>query len=156
MIESQSLTVSPSEEQNAIETFQNFGWTLKSTQEVHSKDTHLERGGWNYDQLYSVTETTNYVKLMFQRDTQIPNYNEIAELENEYWSIMTSEPNKPGGTMFWVILSIIGLIFYIIPGAIVIAIRVMILVNYKKKHSEWEIRYNKVPGILEKCRQYMS
>jgi len=93
---------------------------------------------------------------MFQRDTQIPNYNEIAELENEYWSIMTSEPNKPGGTMFWVILSIIGLIFYIIPGAIVIAIRVMILVNYKKKHSEWEIRYNKVPGILEKCRQYMS
>ena len=156
MIESQSLTVAPSEEQNAIEAFQNFGWTLKSTQEVHSKESHLERGGWNYDKIYSVTETTNYVKLLFQRDTQMPNYNEIVELENEYWSIITSEPSKPGGTMFWIILSIIGLIFYVVPGAIFIAIRVLMISKYKKKHAEWELEYNKIPEILEKSWQYMA
>lgn len=61
-LESTSLSVLPNDEQEAIDTYQKFGWELKSSQEIFNKDSHNERRG---DSVYNVTETTNYVKLVF-------------------------------------------------------------------------------------------
>ena len=81
-LESKSIVASPDKEQEAIEKHQMFGWSLLSSQEVLSKDSHLENRG---DDLWSVTTTTNYVKLVFQRDTGIENLAAIKEVEKEYW-----------------------------------------------------------------------
>lgn len=61
-LESTSLSVSPKEEQSVIELHHKFGWELKLSQEIFNKDSHNERRG---DSVYNVTETTNYVKLVF-------------------------------------------------------------------------------------------
>ena len=91
MLESKSLTVSPDSEQEIINTMQNFGWELKSSQEIYSKDSHIEKQGRKN---VSVTETTNYVKLVFERDTKMENYERICELENTFFDIISREPER--------------------------------------------------------------
>lgn len=83
-IESKSITVAPDEEQDIIAKYELFGWELKSTQEVLSKDSHLENRG---DELYNVTTTQNYVKLMFQRDADSPVAAKARPVEDEYWRL---------------------------------------------------------------------
>ncbi len=80
--ESKSITVAPTEEQEAITKHELFGWTLQSSQEVLSQESHLKDEGGD---LWSVTTTTNYVKLVFSRDMEIPRLAEIRKLEEEYW-----------------------------------------------------------------------
>ena len=87
--ESTSLSVAPEKEQEAIETYQSFGWELRSSQEIFNKDSHQEARG---DSIYSVTETTNYVKLVFQRDKDMPYYNEVCEIENKYFDLLNRKP----------------------------------------------------------------
>ena len=88
-MESKSIEVSPSSEQETIDTYSKFGWALVSSQEIYNKDSHLEsRAGGTY----SVTETTNYVKLLFNRDKNMPYYNYIADLENRYYSLKSKQP----------------------------------------------------------------
>lgn len=88
-LESKSLSVSPEMEHEAIETYQKFGWELKSSQEIFNKDSHQELRG---DSVYSVTETTNYVKLVFQRDKDMPYYNEVCEIEDKYFDLLNHKP----------------------------------------------------------------
>ena len=85
-IESKSITVAPDEEQDIIAKYELFGWELKSTQEVLSRDSHLENRG---DDLYNVTTTQNYVKLMFQRDADSPVAAKARPVEDEYWRLIT-------------------------------------------------------------------
>ena len=82
--ESKTLSVAPAREQEAIQKHEMFGWTLFSSQEVFSKDSHLEERGGD---LWSVTTTTNYVKLVFQRDLEMPQIAEVKNLEKEYWDL---------------------------------------------------------------------
>ncbi len=92
MIESSVKKVSPYDEEATINLMSRFAWKLTHTQEVNTKDSHLEtRNG----DLYSVTETQNYVKLTFERDTNMPNYERIAELEKEYTALTYSKPGAP-------------------------------------------------------------
>lgn len=118
MIESKSLTVPPSLENSTIDLWQTFGWTLKSTQEINTSESHLEdRGG----DLYSVTSSQNYVKLAFQRDTSIPNYARIKELEAEYHAILDSEPtdlSKAFEIKTILIIGVILLFLFAVPGVI--------------------------------------
>lgn len=83
MIESMSLTVAPWDEQGAINDFQAFGWHLSTSQEVYDNSVKFER---RYGDLYQVTSTTNYVKLLFQRDKNMPNYAKICEFEELYFN----------------------------------------------------------------------
>ena len=85
MLESKSMVVAPSNEQSVIKDFELFGWTLASTQEVRDTDTTIES---DYYDIYTVTRTTNYVKLLFQRDKNMANYDEICRLEKIYFSEM--------------------------------------------------------------------
>lgn len=100
-MESKSLTCKPSDENATIQKFQHFGWSLDSSQEIYNKDSHLEnRGGTTY----SITETTNYVKLVFKRDMDMPYYNEIISLEKQYDSIPVPPPSFSKGLkiLIWV------------------------------------------------------
>ena len=94
MIETTVKKVAPYEEERTINYMARFAWKLTHTQEINTSDSHLEtRNG----DLYSVTEKQNYVKLTFERDTNIPNYKRIAELEKEYTSLTYSKPGLPIG-----------------------------------------------------------
>ena len=97
MIETITRKVAPREENETADIMRCFGWRLKSTQEVNSKESHLERQG---DTLYSVTTSENYVKLFFERDTSMPNYSKLASLEREYCSILRKKPLFPK-VKFW-------------------------------------------------------
>jgi len=83
-IESKSYVAAPNEEQEVISKHELFGWELKSSQEVLSKESHLEERSGD---LYSVTTTQNYVKLMFQRDADRPEVAQVKKLEEEYWNL---------------------------------------------------------------------
>lgn len=126
MIESKSLTVPPSLENSTIDLWQNFGWELKSTQEINSKESHLEG---KFCKLYSVTSTDHYVKLAFQRDTKMQNYARIKELETIYAKLLTEEPQKPKQSILDKIL------FWILPIFIPDLIR-------HKKDKDFQIVYN--------------
>ncbi len=105
-IESKSITCIPAQENSTIEKYQRFGWMLESSQEIYNKDSHVEGN-------YSVTETTNYVKLVFKRDKDMPYYNEIVSLENKYDTV--SLPN-PGTHVFVKVITLIGAILFLVTG----------------------------------------
>lgn len=111
-IESKSVTCKPAEENPTIEKYQRFGWALESSQEVFNKDSHLELHG---NTQYSVTETTNYVKLVFKRDKDMPYYNEIVALENKYDTVHLPDP---GQHVFLKVITLIGAIVLLLFGLI--------------------------------------
>ena len=80
-MEYKTLNIKNSEEDSSIQNWSRFGWVLKSSQRVYNKDSHIETKG---DQTYSVTETVDFTKLVFERDKSMPNYDRIAKLEREY------------------------------------------------------------------------
>ncbi len=92
MVEVISKKVSTAQEQATIDLKTKFGWKLKSSQEINNTDSHLERRG---DELYSVTTKENYVKLVFERDKNMPNYRRIVELERKYENLLNSRPQPP-------------------------------------------------------------
>ena len=107
MIETISKKVAPENENKLITVMSNFGWSFKSSQEINSAESHLEGIG---DTVYSVTTRENYVKLVFQRDTTMPNYARIKELETKYTNIVASEPNAPHFGAIDVFICFIGFI----------------------------------------------
>lgn len=88
-MEIKTLEIKNSEEQSTIEFWSQFGWNLKSSQRVFNKDSHLERRG---DSTYSVTETVDFTKLVFERDKSHPNYQQIVQLEGQYLRYAQSMP----------------------------------------------------------------
>ena len=90
-MEIKTLDVRNSEEQETIEFWSQFGWTLKSSQRVYNKDSHLENRGGD---TYSVTETVDFTKLVFERDKNGPHYARIVELEEAYFYYNDRLPNK--------------------------------------------------------------
>mgnify|MGYP004461237845 CR=1 FL=1 len=147
-LESTSLSVSPKEEQSVIELHQKFGWELKSSQEIFNKDSHNERRG---DSVYNVTETTNYVKLVFQRDKDMPYYKQICELENKYYSTIKSEPRNASSyavTVLGIIIAVIGLLCALfgevgvkIVGIAGIALAVLLIIKNVKKNNKLDAEY---------------
>ena len=105
--ESKTLSVAPAREQEAIQKHEMFGWTLLSSQEVLSKESHLKEEGGD---LWSVTTTTNYVKLVFQRDLDMPQITEVKKLEEQYWKDYRIYQNYPSIIPGKVILIAGGLI----------------------------------------------
>ena len=142
MIETVSKKVSPDSEQSTINFMANFGWSLQSSQEINNTDSHLERRG---DEIYSVTTKENYVKLVFQRDTNMPNYARISELESKYLSLLNKEPDAP---QFNLIIAGILLVMYIVPGVIYI-------VRYSKKKKEYDQQYAAWRSEMNKDGQAM-
>ncbi|MBQ3490540.1 MAG: hypothetical protein IJA86_08115 [Clostridia bacterium] len=128
MIETISKKVTPTDENTVIDIMSNFGWTLKSSQEINTAESHLEGRG---DSVYSVTTRENYVKLVFQRDTGMKNYSKIKELETKYTNLVDSEPLPPD---FNIISFFILFLKGITPG-------IQYIKNYKKQTKEYEENY---------------
>lgn len=118
MIESKSMKVATAQEQDCIDTMADFGWGLKSSQEINVRESHVE-----YDQ--SVITHENYVKLVFTRDTAMKNYDEIKQLEATYSNIAYNQPDP-----FELKKALKLMLFLIFPG-------VLYIINNKKANVEW-------------------
>ena len=158
-LESTSLSVLPNDEQEAIDTYQKFGWELKSSQEIFNKDSHNERRG---DSVYNVTETTNYVKLVFQRDKDMPYYKQICELENKYYSTIKSEPRNASSyavTVFGIIIAVIGLLCALFGEALAVLLIIKNVkknnkldAEYRENHDKWN---NECTMLLAETENYI-
>ncbi|HEY0376247.1 MAG TPA: hypothetical protein VGC87_04750 [Pyrinomonadaceae bacterium] len=104
--ESMTIQVHPNDEQSQINLMQHFHWSLLSTQEIKTIDSHLERRG---DKIYQITNSANYIKLAFSRELNLPNLDEVRRLEKEYFSLPT--PVYPGMTLGVVLAVLILVIF---------------------------------------------
>lgn len=118
LIETISIKTEPDKEQYTINTYQKFGWQLRGSQEINSSttDIHSNANG-------NVTSTTrhyNYVKLVFDRNKKMSNYNilnmkfiEFNNLESEKEKIKSEakkRDDKKSYTISGVVASIIFLI----------------------------------------------
>ena len=108
--ESKSIQVHPSDEQQQIDLMQKFHWSLLGSQDVKTKDSHLEQRG---DSIYSVTETEHYVKLTFTRDVALPHLENIKALENEFFALPepTDPPIIPLGCFGGIVLGALTLLY---------------------------------------------
>ncbi|MCG2720465.1 MAG: hypothetical protein L6290_00395 [Thermodesulfovibrionales bacterium] len=125
--ESKSMQVHPAEEQKLIELMQKFHWSLLSSQEVKTKDSHLEQN-WSGDKIMSVTETEHYIKLVFSRDLDLRNLQEIKKIENKFFSLSTPEYPKLFPVSIW--MWAIGALVY---GIGIIGWLIYFFVSYKPK-----------------------
>ena len=84
----------------------------------------------NYE-YYTTIKGQHTYTLFFERDRGRPNYDELKALETEYHAIKDSEcPGVvPLFTKFWLIAIGIGIILYVVPGIIMLVVRI-------KKHSD--------------------
>jgi len=96
--------VAPHQAQALINLRARFHWRLKSTQRVRTKDTHREVHG---DTEYDVTETEDFIQLVFERDLDEPNINKVRALEAEYLSI--EFPTRPGYVLPVIVCLFLGL-----------------------------------------------
>lgn len=128
MIETSSKKVAPENEENVISLMSNFGWILKSSQEINTTDSHLENRNGD---IYNVTTKENYVKLVFTRDTNIPNYSRLKELETKFYNMLNMEPDAP---QFRTGLFVILFFIYILPG-------ILYCIHYNKKKKQYENDY---------------
>lgn len=142
--EFKTLTVVPSDEQSAIDARCIFGWELQSSQEINTKESHIE-GGFTGN--YSVTTTENYVKLTFVRDSdKVEHYKELVDLERKYDAV----PNPGSAPSLSMILAIILIFMWVLPGVLYIA-------SYFSKKKKFGVAYaeyvEKRLEILEQARR---
>ncbi len=83
MKESKTIRVSPYEAQTLINKYENFGWELKSNQSVHYSEPKTSSSFINGVYIHE-SDSYDYLYLTFQRNTKIPNYLKIVDLENQY------------------------------------------------------------------------
>jgi len=146
--ESTSVQVSPELENNIIEEFESFGWELKSSQTIDTKNTHLES---KFDALYSVTESTNYIKLVFRRNKNIKNYEKIKNLEYSFNNMyIRQQPKAP--SIGWIICAILFFPLSTIPF---IAIYLFKKKKYKDKCQIIKTTNIEACSLKEEARQLL-
>lgn len=80
LMESISFTEKPEREQTTINMHQKMGWSLKSSQEINTSRTAVYGNSMNgTGYVGSVSEKEHYVKLVFERDKNMPNYDIMKE-----------------------------------------------------------------------------
>jgi hypothetical protein len=166
MKETKFIEVKPDAVNSTIERWANFGWELMGApQEINYQTTHRTQ---ETDKHYSseYTTTTNYVKITFQRDNSMPNYKEIIALEQQYNSLKVPPapyvPVRFG--MLWLILTIAGILVYVIPGILIIIFRCVRYSKNKKiydaEYAEWEKSRDKIlsekKGILNSAKSLLQ
>lgn len=147
MKDNKSITVAPSQRDDAVTLFHSFGWELKTEQEINKEAQQFISGSDDDYIYYETIPAENYVKLGFERDRGHQNYEELKSLEEQYYALGKQydavEKPYPGAgyyspafvTPLWVILIIVGLIAFIVPGVILLVIHI---VTYIKKYKHWK------------------
>lgn len=90
-VEIKTMDVKNEDEQSTIEFWGKFAWSLKSSQRIFNQSSHLESRS---DGIYEVTNTTDYTKLVFERDKNMSNYDRITELEQQYLELSEKLPTR--------------------------------------------------------------
>lgn len=62
-----------------------FWWEMAGSQTVVAKESHLEEGRFDSNNIYSVTTTERFVALDFKRATNLPNLAKVKQVEQEYF-----------------------------------------------------------------------
>lgn len=195
MYEYKTERVAPQSQQSFINTYASFGWELVSSNETYHESTEITgvrtevkaynsfmqgftgKDGVATTKYDTVKHITNYVTLQFRRDTSIPNYTKIVELEHKTLDNIPVSPQKPDrsiATMF-TIFAVIGVIIlaisiiravsngiavkksdFIIIGTIVLCVILAIAfqVRYKKKMREYETALEIYDKQIEERRRY--
>ena len=83
-----------------------FFWELMNTQTVVSKESHIEEGKFDSDNLYSVTTTERFVAIDFRRPTDIPELERIRQVEQQYREICVALTNVGGSPLNYYALPI--------------------------------------------------
>jgi len=73
-----------------LREYSSFYWDLVATQTVVSKESHLERGKYDSDTIYSVTTTERFSTIDLKRKRSIPNIERIKEAERKYFQLCGS------------------------------------------------------------------
>jgi len=149
--ESKSMQVHPDDEQVMIELMEKFHWSLLSSQEVKTVDTHLEET-WSGDGIQSVTKTERYIKLAFSREIDLPHLKEIKQIENKYFSLPQPKFPElfPGGIILWLVLAVftVGLIIW----------PIYLFLSYKPKKAKADELLtdllNKREQVLKELQKY--
>lgn len=76
-----------------------FFWELMNTQTVVSKESHIEEGKFDSDNLYSVTTTERFVAIDFRRSTTLSELQKIREIETKYFQLCASLRNLGGSPL---------------------------------------------------------
>ncbi|MDR0286890.1 MAG: tetraspanin family protein [Clostridiales bacterium] len=161
--ETKFIKVEPDEVQETIDKWQSFGWELLGApQEILNKTV---RDGDSYTDSYGttttkiITEKTHYVKITFQRDKEMPNYQELVALETTYDDAYDYEPDVPVEPkydnvlkekfpVFFLILSILGFllsvaaIFFVFVGIIFAILSIVKIVKWKKQRNEYQKEFD--------------
>ncbi len=119
MLEHVTKNVNPPDEQECIKRYEYFGWKLENRQQIYNRQESIDsveltaygdgigggfmKGWTGADGKVKVNKSvhvTNYVTLQFVRDTEMPNYAKLKELddrfENDLIEFNTPEPSfKP-------------------------------------------------------------
>ena len=176
MLEYKTLKCEPDGVDTLCQGMQVWGWKVEQTQEVYNENTEIisnetrlvgrEDIFGNYHDVHyesnpiTRTNVTHYVSIRFSRDKNMPNYDRIKALEEEYYYPKEKSPyveiRKPGSglpavfgvfgaLMFVWVYALIGSltsglrlfqIMVIVALFVVLAIFIPIIVVVKKKHKE--------------------
>lgn len=137
MTEYRTERAEPSQADNVASIYSGFGWQLIDAQEVYNENTVIDgvdvhscgafmQGFTGNDGKINVrrhVDVTHYVIMKFARDTAMPYYDRLAELERTFENnlgISARRPNPPkvftGITAIGVILIVISVIMAVING----------------------------------------
>ncbi len=187
MTEYKTERVDPNYEDSTLEINSVFGWQLIESQEVYNESTHVTgatvksygafmQGFTGRDGRVDVqthTNVTNYIAMRFGRDTQMPGYGRLKELESEFYACTSvAEPKKPNlitaiaaiGTAL-IIISIIMAIangtaaegweiaVCVVFPVVFIPLAIFGRINYKKKMSLYRSSISRAGDILEEARE---
>ena len=142
MRETKKMQIMPQDEERIINAYACFGWVVTSSQEVKVKDSHLEAGAMS-GTIYSVTETENYVNLLLQRETDMPNYQALNACQKAYESAQSRLKAKK---KFKALLLLLGNILYVI---------YYIIANKKISESN-DVAFAEMDKALNKARQIQA
>ena len=186
MIEYKTERVDPAYEDPTLEINATFGWQLIESQEVYNESTRVTgatvksygafmQGYTGKDgrvDLQTQTNVTNYIAMRFGRDTQMPGYGRLKELESQFYSYTNVvQPKKPvkrtAVAAIGTILIIISVIMAIAQGTAAEAWEIAVCVlfpvifipaavfgwiSYRKKTARYNTAIDRATDILGEAR----
>lgn len=94
-LETKRITVNPDDESVVIDNLRAFGWDLKGRNEVMNSTEHFD-GAYSFrgaGTVFTHTEVNHFVSLLFERDREMPHYEELCTQEAIYMDAV-SEANS--------------------------------------------------------------
>ena len=148
-VETKVFQCHPKDEQSQIQLMNVFYWKLLNTQEIYAVSSSLQVRGEN---LFNVEKTKNYVKLAFERQTDILNYKAIKKLEEEYERLPIPKFPKlfPGGGILWACLMFFTLLWAAVPWLVYyIFVYRLKLPRAKRQYEQHEISRKEIMERLD-------